>query len=98
MFLSLVNRRLIELTPDIISQPHIHLDASLVILYYAILYIGSALNASIGSIEQQSGHPRLCYLACLRALNAWERDATGCTTDLIAALLMVRFCLKSDIP
>ncbi|KND93071.1 hypothetical protein TOPH_02093 [Tolypocladium ophioglossoides CBS 100239] len=91
MFLSLVNKRLIELIPDIAGLPHVHLDYSILVLYYAIL------NALA---ERGIDYAKLCYLGCLRALPGWQQEATGSTTDFIAALFMTRvaaMCFDYDL-
>ncbi|UNI17408.1 hypothetical protein JDV02_003750 [Purpureocillium takamizusanense] len=100
MFLSLVNRRLIELIPDILDLPHVHLDFSIQVLYYAILFHGATLNVS--STDQTWGfdYPKSCFLGALRALPHWKREATGSATDFVAGILMTRVaaeCFDYDL-
>lgn len=99
MFLSLANKRLIELIPDIVGLPHVHLDYSILVLYYAILYHGCTLNASNTPAGRGVDYAKSCYLGCLRAIPGWQQEATGSTTDFIAALFMVRrnSCVASTL-
>ncbi len=89
MFLSLVNRRLIQLIPDIIDLPHVHLDFSVQVLYYAILFHGATLNVSNTTRIRGQDYAKSCYLGALRALPQWKREATGSATDFVAGILMV---------
>ncbi|KAJ6440946.1 fungal specific transcription factor [Purpureocillium lavendulum] len=100
MFLSLVNRRLIELIPDILGLPHVHLDFSIQVLYYAILFHGATLNVSNTSQTRGLDYSKACYLGCLRALPGWKREATGSATDFVAAISMTRVaaeCFDYDL-
>lgn len=90
MFLSLINKRLVQLMPDLVGLPHVHLDFSIQVLYYAVLYHGCTLNASNTSKERGFSYAKSCYLGCLRALPGWRKEATGSTTDFVAALFLVR--------
>ncbi|KAF6821986.1 fungal specific transcription factor [Colletotrichum musicola] len=90
MFLSLVNRKLIELIPDLLELPHVHLDPAILVVYYGILYHGCALGASFVGDEESLQYVRMLYLCCLRSLPLWQREATGTTTDFIAAIFMCR--------
>lgn len=95
MFLSLVNRKLIELIPDIIGLPHVHLDPAILVVYYGILYHGCGLPVSGTDPRNSQEYMRKLYLGCLRSLPAWQREATGSTTDLMAAIFMVSLPLPS---
>ncbi|KPM45837.1 hypothetical protein AK830_g681 [Neonectria ditissima] len=90
MFLSFVDKRTIQLIPDIIGLPHIHIDPGILVIYYCILYHGCTLRASNESSNASMSYARLSYLACLRAIPGWQREATGTMTDLIAALFLTR--------
>ncbi|KAM5355177.1 hypothetical protein ACJ41O_001823 [Fusarium nematophilum] len=90
MFLSTVDRRLIELLPDIIDLPHIHIDPVILVMYYTILYHGCTLKASNMTSTVSIEYIRSTYLGCLRAIPSWEREASGTITDLIAALFITR--------
>lgn len=87
---TLINKRLIQLLPEIIHSPHITIDISMRILYYCILYHGYMANGEIVSGQElQCG--KLCYVACLRALPAWTKRVQGSATDFVAALMLVSF-------
>jgi hypothetical protein len=90
-FLSLADSKLIKIIPDIIDMPHVHLDAAILVVYYGILYHGCSLptDMSIANVIPLSKHARKIYLCCLRALPNWQREATGTTTDFMAAIFMV---------
>lgn len=75
--------------PDIIDLPHVYLDLVVLILYFAILYIGCVFNANNLHASQVSHYATSCYLACLRALPYWQREVQGSTMDFVAALFMV---------
>ncbi|WKT52785.1 hypothetical protein QSH57_003347 [Fusarium oxysporum f. sp. vasinfectum] len=93
IFLSLVDRRVIELMPDMIGLPHIRLDPAILVVYYYILRIGCAMPV----IDQDQNvhfpgihYTRSMYICCLRAIPNWQREAAGSTTDLIAAIMMTQ--------
>ncbi|KAK1701652.1 hypothetical protein BDP67DRAFT_22684 [Colletotrichum lupini] len=90
MFLSLVNPRLIEMIPDLLGLPHVHLDPAILVVYYGVLYHGCALGSTVQANEEGQTYIRMLYVCCLRTLPLWQREATGSTTDLIAALTMCR--------
>ncbi|TDZ35871.1 hypothetical protein CTRI78_v011418 [Colletotrichum trifolii] len=90
MFVSLINRKLIELIPDLLELPHVHLDPAILVVYYGILYHGCALSATFTGKDEGFEYVRLLYLCCLRSLPLWQREATGTTTDCIAAIFMCR--------
>ena len=90
MFLSLINKRLVQLIPDMVGLPHVHLDFSIQVLYYAVLFHGCTLNVSNTPTARGTDYAKTCYLGCLRALPGWRKEATGSTTDFVAALFMVR--------
>lgn len=92
IFLSLVDRRVIELLPDMIGLPHIRLDPAILVVYYYILRMG----CTIPVIDQEQNvhftgihYARSMYICCLRAIPDWQREAVGSTTDLVAATMLV---------
>ncbi|KPM44456.1 hypothetical protein AK830_g2139 [Neonectria ditissima] len=89
-FLSLIDAKLIMLIPDIIDFPQVHLDAALLVVYYGVLYHGCSLPASLTNNVDHTNYARQIYLCCLRSLPSWQREATGTTTDFIAAMFMAR--------
>lgn len=90
MFNSLLNRKLLELIPDLLELPHVHLDPAILVVYYSILYHGCALGATFEGNPDKLHYVPTLYLCCLRSLPLWQREATGTTTDFIAAAFMVR--------
>ncbi|KAH7483947.1 hypothetical protein IWW34DRAFT_730305 [Fusarium oxysporum f. sp. albedinis] len=90
MFLGLLDRRIIDLIPDIINLPHIHVDPVILVIYYSIMYHGCSLKASNVASTSSLGYMNSSYLGCLRAVPSWEREASGTMTDLIAALFTSR--------
>ncbi|CAH0057220.1 unnamed protein product [Clonostachys solani] len=90
LFLSLIDRKLIEMVPDLLEHPQIHLDAGILVIYYATLWQGGAITATLDRTTDLGSIARLAYLGCLRALPLWQREATGTYTDLLAAIAMSR--------
>ncbi|KAF4951301.1 hypothetical protein FSARC_12950 [Fusarium sarcochroum] len=90
MFLSLVDRRVIELLPEMINLPHIHVDPVILVIYYCIMYHGCGLRASNTTSTIGIGYMNASYLGCLRVIPSWERETSGTMTDLIAALFVTR--------
>lgn len=88
MFVKLIDRRLIELIPELVEMEHVYLDGSITFIYYIVLYLGCSIAASTpNSADIQ--YCKAAYICCLHALPGWQREATGSTTDLLAALSMV---------
>lgn len=88
MLVNLIDRRLIELIPELVEMDHAYLDGSITFIYYIVLYFGCSIAASTpNSADIQ--YCKAAYICCLRALPGWQREATGSTTDLRAALSMV---------
>ena len=75
--------------PDIIDLPHVHLDPVILVLYFAILYMECVCNPTNLPTNQVSGYATSCYVACLRALPYWRKEAQGSAMDFIASLFMV---------
>ncbi|CAI6094720.1 unnamed protein product [Clonostachys chloroleuca] len=90
LFPAFLNVRLIELMPDIIGLPNVHLDASICVVYYCILYHGCLLHRQSTPASEDVETRSKLYHHCLRALLAWEPYATGTATDFVAAFFMVR--------
>ncbi|QPC72436.1 hypothetical protein HYE68_003188 [Fusarium pseudograminearum] len=90
MFVSFVDRRVLELLPDIINLPHIHVDPVMLVIYYSIMYNGCSLKGSNTTSQESFTYMNASYLGCLRAVPSWEQEATGTITDLIAALYVSR--------
>ncbi|KAJ4207637.1 hypothetical protein NW759_013867 [Fusarium solani] len=90
LFPALLNVQLIRLMPDIIGLPNVHLDAAIIVVYYCILYHGCFLRRQFTSVSDNAKTMSKLYHRCLDAASAWEPQATGTTTDFIAAFFMVR--------
>ncbi|KAM5361369.1 hypothetical protein ACJZ2D_013139 [Fusarium nematophilum] len=90
LFPALLNVQLIELMPDIIGLPNVHLDASILVVYYCILYHGCFLRRELTPVAEITRTMNKLYNRCLRALSAWEPHATGTTADFVAAFFMMR--------
>lgn len=89
MFLSLIDKKFVEMIPDMMSFPHVHLDSCVLIIYYGVLWRGCSVNVRKDELDNIRKWTKLTYLGCLRALPGWQREATGTITDLIAAITMV---------
>ncbi|KAF7553332.1 hypothetical protein G7Z17_g3685 [Cylindrodendrum hubeiense] len=99
-FLSLIDAKLIRQIPDIIDSPFIHLDAAILVVYYGVLYHGCSLPTSLTNNPHHIQYARQVYLCCLRSLPNWQREASGTTTDFIAAMLTARVsaeCFDYDL-
>ncbi|KAJ4015225.1 hypothetical protein NW752_006677 [Fusarium irregulare] len=90
MFVSFVDRRVLELLPEITNLPHIHVDPVMLVIYYSIMYHGCSLRASNITSHESLAYMNASYLGCLRAVPSWEREASGTMTDVIAALYTSR--------
>ncbi|KAJ3549223.1 hypothetical protein NM208_g621 [Fusarium decemcellulare] len=90
LFPEFLNVQLIQLMPDIVGLPNVHIDASIFVVYYCILYHGYFLHARSTPATDCATIMSKLYHRCLRALSAWELHATGTAPDFIAAYFMVR--------
>lgn len=73
---------------DIIDMPEISVGPAALILYYSILYHGS-LTILPETTPQVGNLTQAMYIHCLRAIPAWQKQASGTKTDLIIAILLV---------
>lgn len=89
MFVDVLPRGLIEVMPDIVGMPYVHIDAVVRVIYYCILYQGAWLPASDLPHREAYRYMRKLYICCLRSLPAWRREATGSLPDFMAAIFMV---------
>ncbi|KAI8651897.1 hypothetical protein NCS56_01405900 [Fusarium sp. Ph1] len=94
LFPALLNVQLIQLMPDIIGLPNVHLDAAIIVVYCCILYHGCFLRRQFTSVSDNAKTMSKLYHRCLDAASAWEPQATGTTTDFIAAFFMVRIAAE----
>lgn len=72
----------------IIDVPEISVDPAALILYYSILYHGS-LTILPETTPQVGDLAQAMYVHCLRAIPAWQKQASGTKTDVIIAILLV---------
>lgn len=89
LFPALLNIQLIQLMPDIFGLPNVHRDAAIIVVYYCILYHDCFLSRQFTSASDNAKTMSELYHRCLDAASAWEPQATGTTTDFIAAFFMV---------
>ncbi|KAK2015212.1 hypothetical protein LZ32DRAFT_602574 [Colletotrichum eremochloae] len=87
-FLSLVDRKTIELIPDMLLMRHVTLDPCILIIYYVILWRGCYILNTRSFNSPDRKYSRQLYLCCLRTIQGWQREATGSITDFIAAIFM----------
>ncbi|KAF6831401.1 hypothetical protein CMUS01_07360 [Colletotrichum musicola] len=87
-FLSLVDRKMIEMMPDMVSMQHVTLDPCILVVYYNILWRGCFILNTRSFQSPDRKYARQLYLCCLRALPSWQQEATGSITDFIAAIFM----------
>lgn len=73
---------------DIIDVPEISVDPAALILYYSMLYHGS-LTVLPETTSQVEDLTQAMYVHCLRAIPAWQKQASGTKTDVIIAILLV---------
>ncbi|KAF2420356.1 hypothetical protein EJ08DRAFT_598435, partial [Tothia fuscella] len=97
IFLGLIDRKLIELVPDLLESSHVTLDPAVLVVYFGILYHGCSLSdeSDYPFGKASSKYVEKLYIACLRSIPGWQREAKGTSTDLIAALFMSRVGLAS---
>ncbi|KAJ4215872.1 hypothetical protein NW759_009731 [Fusarium solani] len=95
LFLTLVDRRLLEMMPDLVTMRHVHLDACMLLIYYAILWQGCFLPGKRSFVGPDRKYARQLYLCCLRIIPSWQRESGGSVTDLVAALYMMRTAAES---
>ncbi|KAB8231246.1 fungal specific transcription factor domain-containing protein [Aspergillus alliaceus] len=86
LFIGLVDAELMKSLPDIIDKVHVHLHASVLLVYYLLLCQGHLIREdgyrSCGDIVSR------LYLKCINLLPQWRQGATANTTYLVGALLM----------
>ncbi|TIC93551.1 hypothetical protein CH35J_009322 [Colletotrichum higginsianum] len=87
-FLSLVDRKTIELIPDMLLMRHVTLDPCILIIYFVILWRGCYILNTRTFHSPDGKYSRQLYLCCLRTIPSWQREATGSITDFIAAIFM----------
>ena len=89
LWTNVVDKELIELMPDIVGRPRIHVDPVILVIYYCILYNECAFSETPSSNPNESEIIKSCYIGCTRSLQLWQREASGSLSDFIAALCIV---------
>lgn len=86
---ALVDRKLIDVMPDLIDMNHVHFDACMLMIYYCILWQGLFFHKTNTSKGIDNHYARQVFICCKRTIPIWQREATGTVTDFIAAMYMV---------
>ncbi|KAH8738470.1 hypothetical protein BGZ61DRAFT_338590 [Ilyonectria robusta] len=89
IFRDFINIKLMYQILCIIDVPEISVDPAALILYYSILYHGS-LTILPETTPQVGDLAQAMYVHCLRAIPAWQKQASGTKTDVIIAILLMR--------
>ncbi|KAI8716742.1 hypothetical protein NCS52_00968600 [Fusarium sp. LHS14.1] len=90
LFSSLIDRKLIEMIPDLLPMQDVKLEPSVVLIYFAILYHGCFLTDRRSYGGPHAKYARQLYLCCLRIIPFWQKRATGTLSDFIAAIFMTK--------
>ncbi|KAK7698213.1 hypothetical protein SLS64_012783 [Diaporthe eres] len=67
----LVNRKLINMIPDLLELPHVHLEPAILVVYYSILYHGCALGATFEGSPDNLHYSR-CAAECFDEELSWR--------------------------
>ncbi|KAG9252157.1 uncharacterized protein F5Z01DRAFT_660982 [Emericellopsis atlantica] len=94
MFLSLIDRKLVEMIPEMLNFPHVHIDSCVLVIYYSVLFHGCSIFAGTETAHANKHWAKLTYVACLRAMPIWQRESTGSMTDMIASITLGRVCVE----
>jgi hypothetical protein len=87
---ALVDRKLIDMMPDLITMEHVHLDACILLIYYCILWQGCFFLNTSSCKSPDRRYARQIFICCLRTIPIWKQESSGSVTDFIAAMYMVR--------
>ncbi|OJI99475.1 hypothetical protein ASPVEDRAFT_38888 [Aspergillus versicolor CBS 583.65] len=87
---ALVDRKLIDIMPDLIDMDHVHIDPCMLIIYYCILWQGLFFHKGSPFIGIDNHDARQVFICCKRTIPIWQREATGTVTDFIAAMYMTQ--------
>lgn len=85
----MVDRKLIGMIPDLIGMDHVHLDASVLVIYYCILWQGLFFQKPKSLRCPDKYYARQIFICCRRTIPVWQEEAIGTVTDFIAAMYMV---------
>ena len=88
----MVDRKLIDMIPDLIGMDPVHIDACMLIIYYCILWQGLWVQKPGSCNSPDKHYARQIFICCRRTIPIWQQEAIGSVTDFIAAMYMV--CLR----
>ena len=86
---AMVDRKLIEMIPYLLGTDHVHLDASMLLIYYCILWQGLFFKKAESPENLNKHYARQIFICCRRTIPVWQEEAVGTVTDFIAAMYMV---------
>ncbi|KAB8276230.1 hypothetical protein BDV30DRAFT_48087 [Aspergillus minisclerotigenes] len=87
---AMVDRKLIDMMPDLIGMDHVHFDASMLIIYYCILWQGLFFRKPTSCTSNDHHYARQVFICCKRTIPIWKQEATCTVTDFIAAMYMTQ--------
>ncbi|KAE8327087.1 hypothetical protein BDV39DRAFT_193007 [Aspergillus sergii] len=87
---AMVDRKLIDMMPDLIGMDHVHFDASMLIIYYCILWQGLFFRKPTSCMSNDHHYARQVFICCKRTIPIWKQEATCTVTDFIAAMYMTQ--------
>ncbi|KAL2844338.1 hypothetical protein BJY01DRAFT_214973 [Aspergillus pseudoustus] len=88
---ALVDRKLIDVMPDLMDMDHVHFDACILMIYYCILWQGLFFHKANSPSSIDRHYARQVFICCKRTIPIWQQEATGTVTDFIAAMYMVLY-------
>ncbi|KAH6675390.1 hypothetical protein F5X68DRAFT_278429 [Plectosphaerella plurivora] len=92
---ALVDRKLIDMMPDLITMEHVHLDACILLIYYCILWQGCFFLKSNSCKSPDRRYARQIFICCLRTIPIWKQESSGSVTDFIAAMYMTQTAVEN---
>lgn len=93
---ALVDRKLMDLMPDLIDMDYVHFDPCMLVIYYCILWQGLFFHKACDTNQIDNSYARQVFICCKRTIPIWQQEATGTVNDFIAAMYMV--ILHSRVP
>ncbi|KAE8414368.1 hypothetical protein BDV36DRAFT_303474 [Aspergillus pseudocaelatus] len=87
---AMVDRKLIDMMPDLIGMDHVHFDASMLVIYYCILWQGLFFRKPTSCTSTDRHYARQVFICCKRTIPIWQQEATCTVTDFIAAMYMTQ--------
>ncbi|KAH6697542.1 hypothetical protein F5X68DRAFT_272438 [Plectosphaerella plurivora] len=90
LFPSFLDRKLIDMLPDLMDGPNVKIDASIVLIYYCLLWQGSFFRGPGTFSNADIAYTRQLFICCLRTIPVWYAEATGTIADFVAAIFMAQ--------